>query len=59
VKFAEVETWREGDVGLTETEMGGGAEVRVIVALARFELSATEVAVSVILAGLGIVAGAE
>jgi hypothetical protein len=58
VKLAVVETWTDVDVGLTETEIGGGAVVMVIAAEADIVPLATDVAVSVTLAGVGAVAGA-
>ncbi len=58
VKLATVETCTEVDVGLMETAMGGAA-VRVMIADADFEPSATEVAVSVTVGGVGTVAGAR
>ena len=58
VKPAVVETCTESDPGLTETEIGSGAAVTVIVADADFVLSATEVAFSVTVAGVGTDAGA-
>jgi hypothetical protein len=58
VKPADRETWTEVEVGLTETEMGGGAAVTVIVAAADFVPSLTEVAVSVTVGGAGTAAGA-
>ena len=45
-------------VGLMETEMGTGVALMVMVAGADFEPSATEVAVSVTVAGVGTAAGA-
>jgi len=51
-------TGTEAVVGLMETEMGTGVALMVMVAGADFELSATEVAVSVTVAGVGTVAGA-
>ena len=58
MKLAEVETCTEVDAGLMETTMGGAA-VMVMIADADFELSATEVAVSVTVGGVGTVAGAR
>jgi hypothetical protein len=58
VKFAAVETRTAADVGLTETEMGGGAAVMVIEAEADLVPSATEVALRVTVAGVGTEAGA-
>ena len=58
VKLAPVETCTEPVVGLTDTEMAGGAPVTVITAAADFVPFATEVAVSVTVAGVGTVAGA-
>jgi hypothetical protein len=59
LKFAAVETCTESDVGLTETEIGGGPAVIVKVAVADFVPSLTDVAFSVMVAGDGTVAGAE
>ena len=58
VKFAVVETCTEEEVGLTETEMGGGAAVTVMAAEADFEVSETEVAVRVTAGGVGTAPGA-
>ena len=58
VKLAVVDTCTESEVGLTETEIGGAAAVMVIVAAADFVPFATEVAVSVTVAGDGTAAGA-
>ena len=58
VKLAVVETCTESELGLTETEMGGGAAVTVTLATADFVPSAMEVAVSVTEAGVGTAAGA-
>jgi len=51
-------TAREAEVGLMETEMGTGPALMVMVAGADFVPSATEVAVSVTVAGVGTAAGA-
>jgi hypothetical protein len=51
-------TGREAAVGLMETEMGTGAALMEMIAGADFEWSATEVAVSVTVAGVGTAAGA-
>jgi hypothetical protein len=53
-----VVTGTEAVVGLMETEMGTGVALMVMVAGADFEPSATEVAVSVTVAGVGTAAGA-
>ena len=53
-----VVTGREAEVGLMETEMGTGAALTVMVAVFDFVPSATEVAVSVTVAGVGTAAGA-
>jgi len=58
VKFAVVETCTEEEVGLTETEMGGGVAVKVMEAEADLEVSETEVAVRVTEGGVGTAAGA-
>ena len=58
LKLAVVETCTESDPGLTETEIGSGAAVTVIVADADFVPSATEVAFIVTVAGVGTDAGA-
>jgi hypothetical protein len=58
VNGALLVAWTEALAGVTETEMGAGAAVTVIVAADDFELSAMEVAVSVTVPGLGTVAGA-
>ncbi len=58
VKAAVVDTCTEVEVGLTPTEIGNGAAVTVIVADADFVLSATDVAFSVMVAGVGTDAGA-
>jgi len=57
VKFAVVKICTVVDVGLMETAMGGTAVI-VMFAGADFELSATEVAISVTVGGAGTVAGA-
>jgi hypothetical protein len=53
LKFAAVETCTESDVGLTDTEIGGGPAVIVNVAVADLVPSATDVAFSVTVAGDG------
>lgn len=53
-----VVTGREAEVGLMETEMDSGAAVTVMAATADFVPSATDVAVSVTLAGFGTTVGA-
>lgn len=58
VKFDVVEIRTEADVGLTETEIGGGAAVTVIEAEPDLVASATEVALMVTVGGVGTVAGA-
>jgi hypothetical protein len=58
LKFAVVETCTESDVGLTETEIGGGPAVIVKVAVADFVPSLTDVAFIVTVAGVGTDAGA-
>ena len=58
VKAAVVDTCTDVEVGLTPTEIGNGAAVTVIVADADFVPSATEVALSVTVAGIGTAAGA-
>ncbi len=58
VKLAAAETCTEVDAGLMETEMGTGVRLMDMMAGADFELSATEVAVSVTVAGVGTTAGA-
>jgi hypothetical protein len=58
LKLAVEETCTESDPGLTETEIGSGAAVTVIVADADFVPSATEVAFSVTVDGVGTDAGA-
>ena len=57
-KPADWETWTELEDGLTETEIGAGGAVMVMVAEADFVESATEVAVRVMVAGEGTEAGA-
>jgi hypothetical protein len=52
------EVSKDTEEGETETEVGGGGAVTVIVAEADFVLSAREVAVSVTAAGFGTLAGA-
>jgi len=54
----DCDTCTDEEVGFTVTEMGGGGAVMVMVAEADLVLSATEVACSVTVAGLGAVAGA-
>ena len=58
VKFAVVETCTVAEVGLMETEMGGGAAVTVMAAEADSEGSETEVAVRVTEGGVGVASGA-
>ena len=58
VKPAVVKTCTDVDVGFTETEIGGGAAVTVMVADADFVESATEVAFSKTVAGVGTAGGA-
>ena len=58
LKFAAVETCTELDVGLTETEIGGGPAVIVKVAVDDFVPSLKDVAFSVTVAGDGTAAGA-
>jgi hypothetical protein len=58
LKLAAVETCTEVDVGLTATEIGSGAALMVIVEVADLVASATEVAVSVTVGGVGTVEGA-
>jgi hypothetical protein len=58
VKAAVVDTCTDVDVGLTPTEIGGGAAVTVMVADADFVPSATEVAFIVTVAVVGTAAGA-
>ena len=59
VNGAVKETCTEVESGVTPTEIGGGAGVVMVIdAEAVFVLSATEVAFSAIVAGLGAVAGA-
>jgi hypothetical protein len=58
VKAAVVDTCTDVDVGLTPTEIGGGAAVTVIVADDDFVPSATDVAFIVTVAGAGTAAGA-
>jgi hypothetical protein len=58
VKLAAVEICTEAVAGLTETEMGGGPAVMVMIAAADFVASVTEVAVMVTVAGDGTLAGA-
>ena len=57
-KVADWDTCTEAVVGLTETEMGGGAAVTVIVAVADFVVSATDVALRFTEPCLGMRAGA-
>jgi hypothetical protein len=58
VKAAVVDTCTDDERGLTLTEIGSGAAVTVIVAVADFVPSATEVAFNVTVAGVGTDAGA-
>jgi hypothetical protein len=53
-----VDTCTEADAGLTETEMGSGVAVTEMAAAAVFVPSATDVAVSMTVAGFGTTAGA-
>ena len=57
-KLADCETCTEAVVGLTETEMGGGAAVMVTTAVADFVVSATDVAFRFTEPCLGTRAGA-
>jgi len=58
MKFAEVDTWMDSDVGLTETEIDGGSAVMVMVVVADFDASATEVAVRMTVGEVGTEGGA-
>ena len=58
VKAAAVDTCTDVERGLMPTEIGSGAAVTVIVAVPDFVPSATEVAFSVTVAGVGTDAGA-
>jgi len=57
VKTVEEDIWTEADAGFTETEMGGAA-TKVMAAEADLVTSATDVACSEIVAGLGTAVGA-
>jgi hypothetical protein len=59
LKFPAVDTCTEADAGLTETEMGSGVAVTVMAAATVFVPSATDVAVSMTVAGFGTAAGAR
>ena len=58
VKLAVVETCTEVVAGLTDTEMGSGAEVMVTLAALDFMASVTDVAVMLTVADDGTLAGA-
>ena len=58
VKLAAVETCTEVVAGLTDTEMGSGAEVMVTLAALDFMASVTDVAVMLTVADDGTLAGA-
>ena len=58
LKPLDCDTCTDAEVGFTVTEIGGGGVVMVMVAEADLVLSATDVACSVTVAGLGAVAGA-
>ena len=57
-KFVDVDVCSDAVGGFTETEIGAGAAVTVIVAAADFVASLTDVAFNVTVAGAGTAAGA-